>query len=367
MNLDCPRKEFFEAVSAANQAATTRTAINILQCLKLEATGDGLRVSGCDGEMWVVRQVPAAIREEGAICIPSKTLNDIVAQFPDGDISISTIEGNAVMVKQGASEYRLPTLDVEDFPEPPDFGGEGELSLPMADLKAAVDSVLFAVSTDTHRQVLTGVLFLYDGEVLTLVATDTHRLAVRKVIKEGLGSAVNVIVPDKALKAIKLLPVAEDAPVTILFGGGRLGVEADGAKVVSQVLNGTYPAWQRVVPGEHTRVWLAEVDQLSQKLKRMMILARDNAGRVRFKGEGDQIVLASRSEDKGEAKEEVTMVPTNGDVEIAFNGKYVLDYLAILPGPGVRIEMTESTKPAVLRSADDTSGSFCVIMPMALA
>ena len=98
-----------------------------------------------------------------------------------------------------------------------------------------------------------------------------------------------------------------------------------------------------------------------------MILARDNAGRVRFKGEGDQIVLASRSEDKGEAKEEVTMVPTNGDVEIAFNGKYVLDYLAILPGPGVRIEMTESTKPAVLRSADDTSGSFCVIMPMALA
>ena len=47
----------------------------------------------------------------------------------------------------------------------------------MGELKKAVDSVIYAVSTDTHRQVLTGVLFRYDGQTLTLVATDTHRLS----------------------------------------------------------------------------------------------------------------------------------------------------------------------------------------------
>ena len=111
-----------------------------------------------------------------------------------------------------------------------------------------------------------------------------------------------------------------------------------------------------------------EVDQLVEKVKRAMILAKDNASRVRFKGEGDQIVLAARSEEKGEAKEEVPMVAQNGDIEIAFNGKYVQDALSQMDQHGVRIEMTENSRPAVFKPADDDKGSyFCVIMPMALA
>jgi DNA polymerase III subunit beta len=229
-----------------------------------------------------------------------------------------------------------------------------------------VDSVLFAVSTDTHRQVLTGVLLTYDGSTLTLVATDTHRLAVKKLSQPGIGSGVTAVIPEKALKAIKALPIGEEDPVTIRFGGGRLGVEAGGAKVISQLLAGAYPNWERVVPAESTRNWSVEVDQLAEKVKRTMILARDNANRVRFKGQEDQILISARSEEKGEAKEEVPMIANNGDVEIAFNGKYVQDALAPIQGPGVRIEMTESSRPAIFRPADD-DGYFCVIMPMALA
>ena len=365
MKFDCPRKEFFEAISAATAAASVRTSVNILQYLKVEA-GDGhIRVVGCDGEMWVVREVPCIVTEPGTLCIQAKTLTDIVGQLPDGDVNLSTLDGHGAMLKQGASEYRLPTLDAVDFPEPPDFGGEGELTLPMGQLRAAVDSVLYAVSTDTHRQVLTGVLFSYDGSKLTLVATDTHRLAVRHINKEGIGSNLSAIVPEKAIKAIKALPVQDDATVSLLFGGGRVGVDSGAAKVVSQLLAGTYPNWERVVPGEHTRTWSVEVDQLTEKVKRAMILARDNANRVRFKGNADQIIVSARSEEKGEAKEEVAMVASNGDIEIAFNGKYVTDVLAAMVGDGIRIEMTENSRPAVFKSADDDEGYLCVIMPMA--
>ncbi|AIE87991.1 DNA polymerase III subunit beta [Fimbriimonas ginsengisoli] len=367
MKFDCPRKEFFEAVSAAAAAASVRTSVNILQNLKIEADGGGIRVMGCDGEMWVERDVACMVSEPGAICVPARLLNDLVSSLPDGDTQLRTLEGNAVMLQQGASEYRMVSLDPADFPEPPAFGGDGELRLKMGVLRNAVDSVAYAVSSDFHRQVLTGVLFTYDGRILTLVATDTHRLAVRRLEQEGIGSSVNVVVPEKALKAIKGLPVNDDAEVAILFGGGRVGVEAGGAKVISQLLAGTYPNWERVVPNESTRVWSVEADQLEEKVRRTMILARDNANRVRFKGAGDQILIAARSEEKGEAKEEVDMVSQNGEVEIAFNGKYVQDALQPIEGPGVRIEMTESSRPAVFRPADDETGYFCVIMPMALA
>jgi len=367
MRFDCPRKEFFEAVSAANAASSVRTSVAILQNLKIEALDNAIRVVGCDGEMWVERDVTCMVTEPGSICVPAKFLNDIVSSLPEGDVTLRTLEGNNVLLSQGASEYRMLSLDAADFPEPPTFGGEGELRVKMGVLRNAVDSVLYAVSSDTHRQVLTGVLFTYNGQTLTLVATDTHRLAVRRLEQAGIGSSVNVVVPEKALKAIKSLPIADDQEVAILFGGGRAGVDAGGAKVISQLLAGTYPNWERVVPNESTRVWSVEADQLEEKVRRTMILARDNANRVRFRGNGDQIMIAARSEEKGEAKEEVPMVSQNGDVEIAFNGKYVQDAIGAIDGPGVRIEMTESSRPAVFRPADDDTGYFCVIMPMALA
>lgn len=365
MKIDCPRKELFEALSTANAAASGRSPMPILQNLKLDAGDAGVRILGCDGEMWVERQVACMVEDGGSICVQSKLLNDLVGTLPDGDVLLQTSETQGMLLKQGASEYRMLTLDPTDFPEPPAFGGDTELAIRMGDFREAVDSVIFAVSTDNHRPVLTGVLFSYDGNELTLVATDTHRLAVRKISQPGGGASFSAVIPDRALKAIKSLPVGDDQVITISFGGGRLGVEAGGARVVSQLLNGPYPNWERVVPSESTRTWQVEVDQLEEKVKRVMILARDNANRVRMTGNGDNLLLSARSEEKGEAKEEVPMIPSNGDVEIAFNGKFVQDALQPIKGPGVRVEMTESSRPAIFRPAED-EGYFCVIMPMAL-
>ena len=242
LKLDCPRKEFFEAITLANAASSTRSTLPILQSLKLEGYDGGVRVLGCDGEMWVERSFSCMVQEPGSICLQARLLNELVGSLPDGDITLETLSNNQVELKQGASEYKMMSLDGGDFPEPPSVTPDAELTLKMGELKRAVDSVIFAVSSDMHRQVLTGVLFNYDGSILTLVATDTHRLAVRRIEQPGIGSNVNVVVPEKALKAIKGLPIPDDSNVTLQFGGGRLSVEAGGAKVVSQLLGGAYPS-----------------------------------------------------------------------------------------------------------------------------
>lgn len=351
----------------AAAAASQRTSVNILQNLKVEALDGGVRVLGCDGEMWVERNVACMVHEPGSVCIQASLLRDLVSKLPEGDVELFTLEGNGAMLKEGAAEYRLQTLDADDFPSPPEFEGESELKLKMSDFRTAVDSVLYAVSTDQHRQILTGVLFSYNGQTLTLVATDTHRLAVKRIEQPGIGSNVTAVVPEKALRAIKSLPVSDDSEITLSFGGGRMGVEAGGAKVITQLLSGAYPNWERVVPSESTRSWSVETDQLIDRVDRMMVLARDNANRIRFRGADDQIVIAARSEEKGEAKEEVPMIAKDGDIEIAFNGKYVVDALKAVHDAGVRIEMTESSRPAIFRPAEDADNYFCVIMPMALA
>ena len=106
MKLDCPRKEFFEAVSAAAAAASVRTSVNILQYLKIEAREGWIKVMGCDGEMWVEREVACMVSDPGAICLQARLLTDIVNSMPDGDIELSTLEANSVLLRQGASEYQ---------------------------------------------------------------------------------------------------------------------------------------------------------------------------------------------------------------------------------------------------------------------
>ncbi len=367
LKLDCPRREFSEAVSMAQIATSARSPQIILQNLKIEAKDGGIRVVGCDGEMWIERDMACMVHEGGSTLVQAKFLSDLIGSLPDGDLQLELTDTMGVKLTQGASEYLVKSIDAGNFPEPPDYGGEGELTIAMGILREAIDSVVYACSQDLHRPALTGVQFLYDGETLTLVATDTHRLAVRRISQAGLGNNITAVVPGRALEAIKRLPLTDDQTINIRFGVGRVGVDAGGAKIVAQLITGAYPNWERVVPTEWTRLWTCEIDQLKERVNRTMIIARDSANRVRFKGDGDQIILAARSEEKGEAKEEVPMVATNGEIEIAFNGKYVEDSLKAMPGTGVRVEMTEYTRAAVFRPADDPNSYFCVIMPMALA
>jgi DNA polymerase-3 subunit beta len=366
LKADCPRKDLSDALSLAGNAARGTSPQPILQNYKVVANEGGLRVVACDGEMWIQRDLACMVHERGETCVQARLFSDLVGALPDGDVHLAVIDHQGMLVQHGASEYRVLAQDAEDFPELPDIAGEGELTLKIGALRGAIDSVMFAVSSDLHRQILTGVQLTYDGATLTLVATDTHRLAVKRIAQEGIGSNVSAVVPERALRAIRNLPLGDEDQVTIKFGGGRLGLQTGGAIIVAQLITGAYPNWERVVPSEHTRTWTLEADQLEETVRRVLIVAKDAANRIKFKGQGETLFITARSEEKGEAKEEVAMVAQNGDIEIAFNGCYVRDALGPIEGPGVRVEMTENSRPAVFRATDDDT-YFCVIMPMALA
>ena len=365
MKVTVSRKDFADALTLAASASSTRSALPVLSSIRLNAEGSSLSLLGCDGEMWAESTCAANTEAPGAICVQRQLLGEIVNALPDGEMLIE-LDGTSVYIKHDHSEFKMMALPADEFPTIPDVGSESELTLPFGEFCKAVAGVQFACSDDTSRPVLTGVLFNYDGEVLTLVATDTHRLAVHKIHRGGIGSQLNVTVPSKALKAIRNMPLGEDENITVRFDDARLTVDTGGCNVTSQLLNGQYPNWERVIPQEHTRVWTVDKSEFQSNLRRALILAKDNANRVKFTGEGDMVVISSRSEDKGESKEEVACVSKNGDMKIAFNGQYVMDALQAMDADGVKAEMTEPSRPAILRPTEGGDDHFCVVMPMAV-
>lgn len=368
MTINCPRRELYDAVQLAGSASTGRpTTLPIYQSLLFEANGGNIRMVGCDGEMWVERKLPASISSEGSLAVQARLFTDILNSLPDGDVQIEQPNGTSLRLSLAASEYRVVGMTSEDFPPIPGVSGEATLRLKASDFTRMVESVDFAVAKENQgRAILTGVLFQYDGEKLTLVATDTHRLAVRSESFPGIGQAVKAVVPERAINVIKRLPVAPDGELTLTFGDGRLMVEAEGAKIVSQLLSGEYPPYERVIPSTSTRRWLADRDAFAACLKRAGVLARDSAQRVILKSDGTVVTLTARSEGVGEGKEELEIVKEGEDIEIAFNGRYLIDALSPLPSGGVTLDLTESDRPAVIRPTETGVEYLCVIMPMAL-
>ena len=367
MKLECSRKDLIEAIGLVAPVASSRSPQPLFQTIRLMASENGLLLTACDGEMWAERTIAAAIEDGGAVCVQAKVLQDLVARLPDGQIKFERTSDREITMIAGASEWKLMVHDAVDFPLPSEFAASSSLTLQMGELRDAVESVAYAVADDRGRPVLTGVLFNYDGSVLTLVATDTHRLAVLKMKKDGLGSAdLNAVVPEKAIKAIRNLPIADDSTLTLEFDGTRLSADAGSARVISQLLAGQYPNWERVVPAEFTRTWKMDRQELIENLNRTMILARDSANRVRFSGQDAQVVMSARSEEKGEAKEEIPAITDNGEIDIAFNAKYLLDAISAMKCDSVVAQMTESARPALFKPIEADDDRFCVIMPMAL-
>lgn len=366
MKLECSRKDLVEAINLVAPVASPRSPQPLFQTVRLEAGDSGLQLTACDGEMWGERMILASVDEPGTVCVQAKVLQELVARLPDGMITLERAEGGQIFLRTGGSEWRLMALNADDFPGIPEIASSSSLKLKMGELREAIEGVIYAVADDNARLVLTGVLFKYANDELTLVATDTHRLAVIRLAKPGIGSDVSAVVPEKALKAIRNLPIADEEEIALQFDETRLMVDTGNARVVSQLLSGSYPQWERVVPAEFTRTWKLDRQEFIENLDRTLLLARDSAYRVRFGGTGMQLVISSRSEEKGEAKEEIPAIMENGEIEIAFNGRYVLDALKAMKSDSIVAQMTEPSRPALFKPIDESDDRFCVIMPMAL-
>lgn len=366
MNLTCDKKAFQAALAIASSAASQRTSSVYQQSIRLAAEDGKMTLTGHDGEMWATASCPAEVNEPGAICVQQRLLAEIVGVMPEGTIELE-LRGTQLWLRLGHGEWLLATFPADEFPPEKPVGEGATLRLPMGELNAAVESVIYAVADDTTRQHLTGVLFHYDGSELSLVATDTHRLAVKKLKREGIGSHVEAIVPAKALRAIRQLPVEADTEIEIRLDHDNLVVDVGTARVVTQLLSGQYPNWERVVPREFTRQWTVDRNELLDNVRRVLVIGKDNANRIRFCGKDDRVLISARSEDRGEANQEIPAISRNGELEIAFNGRYILDALQAMPGDGIVAELTEPSRPAVIRPAEGGEDRFCVVMPMALS
>jgi DNA polymerase III subunit beta len=228
----------------------------------------------------------------------------------------------------------------------------------------------FAITGEDTRYYLNGALFIIRGDSLSLVATDGHRLAYVSLPRDTsqtkkVEDETRVILPRKTLAELSRLLAEGDGEVQFERGENHLFFTVGGRLLISRMIDGQFPAFERVIPKHNDKRVEFERDRLTSAVKRVALLSNERSRAVRFQMDTGKVEITSSSPEFGEAHE-VLMVDYPGpSVQVCFNAQYVLDFLAAAETECVALEFKDEMSQAVMKPVGAEGYDYTyVIMPM---
>jgi DNA polymerase-3 subunit beta len=222
----------------------------------------------------------------------------------------------------------------------------------------------YAISTDETRYVLNGILFSFKENKLTLVATDGRRLALVDLELEFPRSQeLDIIVPTKAVAELQRL-VREEGEVKLSIGENQIAFELNRTLLVSKLIEGNYPNYRQVIPGEAKERITLEREIFLTAVRRVSLLASEKSNSVKLIFSKSNIDIVANTPDVGEAKESLPVMYKGREFSIAFNPEFLMAPLRNLATDEIYLDLIDEMSPGVIK----IPGPFLyVLMPMRLS
>ncbi len=377
MELRIPVAELSRALSAAQGAVQRKNTMPILSHVLMTAAstkeGQGkLTVVATDLDIGVRSEHACEVVNPGSLTIPARALADMVRELPGPDVTLKRLPNQHVEVKSGRTRARLLALSADEFPPLPAYHEASFVSVDTALLVDMVDKTLYACSQDETRYNLNGVLFeppQQTGGPLTMVATDGHRLVrIERTVEgaETFGLKSPVILPRKGLAELRrILGNDLDGKLELGFKDNHAVMRHGTTVLGMRLVDGQFPDYKQVIPKLADKIVRIARQDLSATLKRVTVLAQDRMQPVKLALTKDQLVVTCTNPDAGEISDDVPVEYAGQSIEVAFNGRYLLEALLSLDDKNVLLKLIDNLSPGVVVGVDEPR-HLCVVMPMRL-
>ena len=369
MKITVERTLLLKALSHAQSIVEKRQTIPILANVLLLAEGDMLTLRATDSELEISEQIAASVEEGGSVTAPARKLYEIVNKLPDGSqVNLVLSENKAqVTVSCGRSRFSLPTLTAEEFPTMTQSDMPTRFTLASPELLYLINNTSFAVSVEETRYNLNGIYVhahtVEGANVLRAVATDGHRLACADVsLPDGAANMAGSIIPRKTIAEVSKLVSGTENPVEIAASAQQICFKIGDVVLVSRLIDGQYPDYEKVIPTGNDKVMEVEADALATVIERVSVVSEKTRG-VKIMLQKNLLRAYMMNPDEGTAEDEVEVAYEGEDFETGFNFRYLLDILNQLKGTVVQVSFLEMASPIVLKDAKK-AGVLFVLMPM---
>ncbi len=383
MQVVVTKKDFSRILDRCQGVADKKGTMPVLGNVLVEVVGPGqLRLAATDLFLAVSGVIPAQVDKGGSIAVGARDLFERVRMMPEGQLSLSVVDGTALTLKAvgTARRFTIHGLPGSEFPQlPKPEPGLPQLNIPVGTLSALIQSTQFSISTDDSRLALNSALIEEENGRLRIVTTDGHRLTKAEANIPNTSSSHTMLIPLKGIQQLKRIcddamaeaAKADDASsgeptLELMRQGPNAFFRAGSLEFSVKLVDAQFPPYEQVIPSASERVVRAPRLGVAEALKAVSVAASDRTGGVKLTLTRDTMRFETESPESGEGFDEVGIDYDGPDITIGFNAKYFLDIANAIPDDEILVGLGGELDPAVIRPAatSDAFDFLAVVMPM---
>lgn len=367
MEFQIEKKNFLKSLTILHGIAERRSSIPALTNILIESNNNEIRLTTTDLETTIVSYISCTSEEEGQLCVSARKLYEIIRELPDAEVSLKGLENHWAKITCKNAVFNLSGLDPTEFPTLPSYSEEDLVVIKSFDLGEMIEKVIFAASIEESRYNLNGIFFeafsSEDKNLVRMVATDGHRLALIERESPEFSGVKGSIIPKRGLNEVKKIVSESPGEIRVSLTENSFVLKVSSFIIIIRLIDGEFPDYKQVIPSENDKIVKLNNREFSSCLKRISTISTDRVEGVKFTLKKGCIELYSSNQDIGNAMEVFPVIYDGSEVNIGFNGRYILEALSAMDEDEFLIELKDETNAAVIKPVTRENPLY-VIMPM---
>lgn len=354
MKLVFTKSNLNKAVGIVMKAVPTRTTMNILECILIDATTNEIKFTGNDMELGIETIVEGEIIEKGKIAIDAKLFSEIVRKLPDNDITLTTDSNNNALITCEKSKFNIAGKSGDDFSYLPAIIKDKMITLSQFQLKEVINQTIFSIAINDNNKMMTGELFEVNEGTLKVVGLDGHRIAIRNIKLEGRSDDVRVVIPGKTLQEIsKILNADAVSFVNIYFTNNHVLFEFDQTHVVSRLIEGDYFKISQMLSNDYETKVSINKKEFLDSIDRANLLIREGDKKPIIINILNGLLQVNVNSAIGALNEDIDIDKEGKDIMIGFNPKFLMDALRVIDDENVTMYLVNHKSPCFIRDKEE--------------
>lgn len=354
MKLVFTKSNLNKAVGIVMKAVPTRTTMNILECILIDATTNEIKFTGNDMELGIETIVEGEIIEKGKIAIDAKLFSEIVRKLPDNDITLTTDSNNNALITCEKSKFNIAGKSGDDFSYLPAIIKDKMITLSQFQLKEVINQTIFSIAINDNNKMMTGELFEVNEGTLKVVGLDGHRIAIRNIKLEGRSDDVRVVIPGKTLQEIsKILNADAESFVNIYFTNNHVLFEFDQTHVVSRLIEGDYFKISQMLSNDYETKVSINKKEFLDSIDRANLLIREGDKKPIIINILNGLLQINVNSAIGALNEDIDIDKEGKDIMIGFNPKFLMDALRVIDDENVTMYLVNHKSPCFIRDKEE--------------
>ncbi|NMB46899.1 MAG: DNA polymerase III subunit beta [Firmicutes bacterium] len=356
--------EVLRCLDMVDKAVATRDTNPILTGIYMRCEDGLLTLRATDTEIGMEAYTKVESVQPGSVVIEAKHFVPLVRRLPPGEIVFKELQEQQMLeITAGCGNFRLQTMVADQFPSLTVAEQQPLLQIPGQLLGKMIRQTVYAARREQGHSVFAGVLMEYvDGE-LRLVATDTSRLCFNRQSLPG-ETNFSLILPARTCTELqRILPSDSESMVELALMGNQAVFKLEDIVLVSRLLEGQYPDYNRVIPASTETEVIVSCQELSAALERANLMSKKAPAIVTFDVQEGILRLESRDVELGESEESLSIEQNGPMVKSAFQARFLLDMLKTIGTDQAKIGVSSGLNPGTIRPADSDDYIY-VVMPV---